>query len=273
MQFLFNTLSILPLWLLHILGWVLGWFAFLFSGVYRQHFLQHTQQAGYGFFQVIGAIGHAGQMAMETPRLWSGRAVSYTFKNKEVIEEAHTRGQGILILTPHLGSFEAVAQAYAVTFAPEDRYITALYRPAKQPWLQHFMLQGRQGDGLRIAPTNLTGVKQLMKTLRSGQAVGLLPDQTPPKGMGVWVPFFGKPAYTMTLAARLVQQTQASVVLCYGQRLSFGRGYHIDCQKLNMTLSDDIVIAVQQISQAMEAMISKVPEKYLWEYNRYRNPR
>jgi KDO2-lipid IV(A) lauroyltransferase len=55
--------------------------------------------------------------------------------------------------------------------------------------------------------------------------VGLLPDQVPPAGMGVWAPFFGRSAYTMTLAARLVQQTGAEVAVLWTERLPRGAGY------------------------------------------------
>ena len=55
--------------------------------------------------------------------------------------------------------------------------------------------------------------------------MGLLPDQVPPEGMGVWAPFFGQPAYTMTLAARLVQQTGAAVAVLVTERLPRGAGY------------------------------------------------
>jgi KDO2-lipid IV(A) lauroyltransferase len=55
--------------------------------------------------------------------------------------------------------------------------------------------------------------------------VGLLPDQVPPDGMGVWAPFYGRPAYTMTLAARLVQQTGAALLLIWAERLPAGRGW------------------------------------------------
>jgi KDO2-lipid IV(A) lauroyltransferase len=60
------------------------------------------------------------------------------------------------------------------------------------------MVAARQRPGLQTAPTNLSGVKQLIKALKKGEAVGLLPDQVPPRGMGVMAPFFGREAYTMT---------------------------------------------------------------------------
>ena len=102
-----------------------------------------------------------------------------------------------------------------------------LYRPARKPWLRELMEASRARPGLLTAPATLAGVRQMMRALRRGEAVGLLPDQVPPEGMGVWAPFFGRPAYTMTLAARLVQQTGATPLLMVGERLPRGAGYHV----------------------------------------------
>jgi KDO2-lipid IV(A) lauroyltransferase len=113
----------------------------------------------------------------------------------------------------------------------------------------------------------------MIKALRTGDAVGLLPDQVPPKGMGQWAPFFGKSAYTMTLAARLALQTGAAVVLIWGERLPWGQGYRLHTQALGHELSPDLATAVVQINQAMEAMILACPAQYLWGYARYKAPR
>jgi KDO2-lipid IV(A) lauroyltransferase len=91
--------------------------------------------------------------------------------------------------------------------------------------------------------------------------------------MGQWAPFFGHPAYTMTLAARLALQTGARVVLIWGERLSWGRGYRLHTQALGHALSDDLDTAVVQINQAMEALILQCPAQYIWGYARYKNPR
>jgi KDO2-lipid IV(A) lauroyltransferase len=91
--------------------------------------------------------------------------------------------------------------------------------------------------------------------------------------MGQWAPFFGKPAYTMTLAARLAVQTGACVVLIWGERLSWGRGFRLHTQTLGHDLSADLDVAVVQINQAMERVILSCPAQYLWGYARYKSPR
>ena len=85
-----------------------------------------------------------------------------------------------------------------------------LYRPPKIKFLRPLVEAGRGRDRVQLAPANLGGVRLLLKALRRGDAVGILPDQVPAEGEGVWVDFFGRPAYTMTLAAKLALATGAT---------------------------------------------------------------
>lgn len=269
----FRFFSRWPLWALHALGGVGGWLAWFFSGRYRRRFLDNVRQAGLGWGTVLGAVGQAGRMSAELPRLWLGRPPHLEWANDRAALEAYAAGQGVLFLTPHMGCFEITAQALAARFAAEHGALTVLYRPARNAGLGEVMSLARQRPGLEAVPTTLAGVRQMIKALRSGRAVGLLPDQVPPEGMGQWAPFFGQPAYTMTLAARLALQTGARVVLIWGERLSWGRGYRLHTQALGHALSDDLDTAVVQINQAMEALILQCPTQYIWGYARYKNPR
>ena len=110
---LFKTLSTLPLWLLHALGWSLGWLVFIASGVYRLRFLANARQAGIGWRQWRVAVGESGKLVAELPRLWLGRPVPVHWDGAQHVEQALALGRGVLFLTPHLGCFEITAQAYA----------------------------------------------------------------------------------------------------------------------------------------------------------------
>lgn len=273
METLFRLLSRVPLCLLHGVGNVLGWLVFVFSPVYRHRFLDNAAQAGIGWRQWLPAVGHAGKMVAELPRLWLGRPVRIVWEGEDHMVAALKSGQGLVCLTPHLGSFEITAQAYAQRYGQGAQAVTVLFRPARQAWLRGLVAQARQRPGLKTAPTSLSGVKQLIKALRAGQTVGLLPDQVPPFGLGVMSPFFGREAYTMTLSARLVQQTGASVVLIWGERLSWGRGYRVRVQPLAQDLPGELDAAVKLVNQAMQEMILQCPQQYLWGYARYKIPR
>jgi Kdo2-lipid IVA lauroyltransferase/acyltransferase len=259
----------MPLLMLHGVGLAVGWISFLLSGTYRRRFLDNARQAGFAFGPIRSAVAESGKLAMETPRLWFGAPARIEWNGAELIDAARTSGRGILFLTPHLGCFEVTAQGYARCYGP----ITVLYRPARKRWLRELVDTARERKNLAAAPTTMAGVRQLLKALKAGEAVGLLPDQVPPKGLGVWAPFFGKPAYTMTLPARLAQQANALVLLVWGERLRFGRGYRIHLRALDECLARDPAQAAAQVNRHMEALIRECPAQYMWGYARYKEPR
>jgi Kdo2-lipid IVA lauroyltransferase/acyltransferase len=276
---LFRSLSRCPLWILHGMGWVIGWVSYCFSASYRQRFRANVTQAGVSAVTSRAAIAQAGRMLMELPYLWMrpsgpGDQLPLQWEGQALIEAAHAQGKGVVLMTPHMGCFEVTAQGYAQRFAQSLAPITVLYRPARKAWLRPLVDTSRERPGLSAVPANLSGVRLMIRALRRGETVGLLPDQVPPNGMGVWAPFFGKPAYTMTLAARLVQQTGAVPLLIWGERLPWGRGYTIRVSKFDEAIppssatSED---AAAVINRAMERLIRQCPQQYLWSYDRYKS--
>ncbi|MDP3835559.1 MAG: lysophospholipid acyltransferase family protein [Hydrogenophaga sp.] len=272
---LFRVLSWMPLPLLHAAGWLLGWLSFALSGRYRRRLFAHAAQAGVSRRVALDSVGESGKLVAELPRLWLGRPVRVDWQGAGHIEAQQTQGSGVLFLTPHLGCFEITAQAYAQRFGATHP-MTVLFRPARKPWLRDLVAGARERPGLLTAPTTLAGVKQLIKALRAGQAVGLLPDQVPPDGQGVWAPFFGRDAYTMTLSARLAQTGGVRILLSWGERLSWGRGYRVHVRPFEPLnggpLSADASAAAGQINRAMEALVRECPAQYLWSYDRYKTP-
>ena len=273
MPFLIRLLARCPLWLLHGVGWLLGYLSYVFSQDYRQRFHTQLQQAGYGWREALGAIGHAGCSVLESPRLWFGAPVPVQWDGQEAVQAAYTSGRGVIFLTPHLGCFEVTAPSAAALFGERYGPMTVLYRPARQAWLAAMLQASRRRQGMLTVPTNLQGVRKLLKALRKGEAVGLLPDQVPPLGMGIWSPVWGRPAYTMTLAAKLVLQTGADVVVAWGERLPWGQGYCIHACKLEVDLQADLACMVAQVNSAMEGLVRQCPAQYLWGYERFKQPR
>src|SRR5690242_9876700 len=113
MKTFFRACAFLPLPVLHAVGAALGWLSFWLSPTYRGRFLENATQAGYGMDQLRGAVGQAGKLVAETPRLWFGTPVPLEWDGAELIDAARARGRGVLFLTPHLGCFEVTAQGYA----------------------------------------------------------------------------------------------------------------------------------------------------------------
>jgi len=280
MLVLARWLSRRSLRLLHALGALAGWIVYALSPSYRRRLRDNAARAGLSVAERRAAVGDAGKMVVEIPRLWlrpPDRPIAdpVHWEGDMLLAELLARGQGLVLLTPHMGSFEVSAQAYAERFGAMQP-ITVLYRPARKRVLRELEETARARPALATAPATLAGVRLMLRALKRGETVGLLPDQVPPEGMGVWTPFFGRPAYTMTLAAKLVQQTGAAVAVLWTERLPRGSGYVVHALPLPVPLppsgADDNAGALA-INQAMEAVIRLKPTQYLWGYHRYKSPR
>lgn len=262
---LFRLLALLPLALLQRGGALLGVAVYLASGGYRRKLLANLATAGLPRRLRWRCAAHAGRMVGELPWVWfrprAELAARVHCDDLAVLDEAERAGRGVLFVTPHLGAFEVTARWYA-TRAP----ITVLFKPPKQPALARVLAAARNADGMQSAPTTLAGVRTLLRALRRGEAVGLLPDQVPGDGEGRWAAFFGVPAWTMTLPQRLAQASGAAVVLAVGERLGAGRGWRLRLERLDGPLTPEALNA------AMERRILELPAQYLWGYNRYKRP-
>ena len=284
MLLLIRWLSRRRLSTLHAWGALLGWLAYGVSRSYRQRTRANADAAGLTRAQRRQAVAQTGRMVAELPWLWLRPADLplgglLRWQGESLIDSALDQGRGLVLLTPHLGSFEVCAQAIAERYGQRTR-LTAMYRPARQPWLRSLEETARSRPGLVAVPAALAGVRQMIRALRRGEAVGLLPDQVPPEGMGVWAPFFGRPAYTMTLATRLVQQTGAALLMIWAERLPQGQGYVLrvapPARPMPVAAADDAALQLacaSALNDEMADLIRQAPGQYLWGYHRYKQPR
>ena len=268
--FLFRLLSHLPLSILHAIGVIAGQLVYRGSGSYRARLKENLARAGFGA-QLPAAIRESGKNIFELPFIWCAPPdkvlATARIEGWSIVEEMIAQKNGIIFLTPHLGCFEIIAQVIASRMP-----LTALYRPPRQSVLKPLMEGARRRFNLHLAPTNLRGVRVLLKTLKGGGAVGLLPDQVPQNGEGVWADFFGKPAYTMTLPAKLQQMTNAPIVLSYAERLPHGAGFVVRFVVFETHRTADLQQRTASINSAMETLIAHCPSQYFWGYNRYKIP-
>jgi KDO2-lipid IV(A) lauroyltransferase len=269
---IFTLFSAMPLGWLHRLGALLGWLTYASSGQYAARLRENLALAGYGNHPALrrAAIRETGKGLAELPWIWQRPYAEVLAKVRECvgrqyIEAAQAAGKGIIFLTPHLGCFE-IAALWAAEFVP----VTSLYRPPKLAFLEDVMRAGRERGQAKLAKADVSGVRLLYKALRRGEAIGLLPDQVPSRGEGEWAPFFGRSAYTMTLAGRLAENSGATVLIAYSERLPHGAGYVIHVEPLALNLLQPLST---QINAALEHVIRACPAQYLWGYNRYKTPR
>ena len=249
----------------------MGWVVYLASSGYRKRLKDNLGRAGYGS-HLAAAVTEAGKGALELPFVWCAplaRVLAKTHaENWELVTETLGSGRSVLFLTPHLGCFEILA-----LYITQSTPLTVLYRPPRKDILRPLIEQARaRGGALTLAPANLSGVRTLLKALKNGRSVGLLPDQVPQQGEGVWADFYGKPAYTMTLPGKMSQMTGARVLLSYAERLPQGKGFALRFVPLDDSLEGTPEQQATTINLAMEHLIAACPAQYFWSYNRYKAP-
>lgn len=284
MLWLFHFFSVWPLAVLQALGGALGWLVWAASPRYRAQFRANVAQAGLPFEVARPAIAQAGRFVAELPRLWlrppaQSCLADVQVEGRQHAEQAFARGRGVIFFGAHSGCFELGSQALAELYGPAHGPLTAMYRPARKAWLAELEHMARNRINLRMVPASLSGIRLMHKALKQNRAVGLLADQVPPEGLGLWAPFLGRPAYSMTLAARLAMQSGAALLPVSCERLPRGKGYFLkiwppvaglQAQELPQA---DILHVVTRINQAIEAIVLSQPGQYLWGYARYKTPR
>jgi len=281
LKFLVRLLARLPLAASHALGAVVGRVVYVISPRYRNRLLENVtasglvavpsgvrdfahrnaEENGKGLIELAWALLRSEQVLGKVRRRhgWAG------------VEKLRAEGRPIIFVTPHLGAYD-VAGRYLWHQMP----ILAMYRPHKIRWVDELLREGRNRgaapDGTNVAPATLAGVRMVLKHLRRGGCTVLLPDQVPSMGDGEWVEFFGRPAYTMTLPARLQEASGAALVFCYAERLARGEGFDLYFTPLEEKLPRDRREAARRVNQMIENLIRACPAQYLWCYNRYKRP-
>ncbi|WP_432723554.1 lysophospholipid acyltransferase family protein [Jeongeupia wiesaeckerbachi] len=269
----------LPLWFFHGVGIVAGWLAWAADSTYRQRLATNLRQSGLAkndadYTRLLrSSIEQHGKAGAEMLVHWLRPAEQVAQlvverRGWEHVEAALVSPKPILFVSPHLGAIEACGVHLAMRI---PRQLAALYRPPKIKALEPLMLASRDRENGLAAPANAKGVRLLLKTLKGGQTAYMLPDQAPGAGDGVWAPFFGQPAYTMTLLPKLARQFDATVLMCFAERLSWGRGYRLHVEPLP-PLTGEPVADATTVNAAIEALITRAPDQYLWSYNRYKRP-
>jgi len=243
-----SLLGRVPLSVARTIGAGLGFVCWVCSAGYRRKVRANLKIAGYDDGKVRRqAIAETGRLIAESPYIWAhtpreiGERIQVNCSPEHAAQIAQAEGRG-------------------------NGVITVLFKPAKIKWVNNWLAAAREVDGINAVPTNIGGLRSMLRTLRRGDIVGLLPDQVPTDGDGEWANFFGQPAYTMTMPQRLVEMTGCSVVICVGERLPGGRGWRMRFEPMNELPTPEAV------NRRFEKLIRQMPGQYLWAYNRYKHP-
>ncbi len=187
-------------------------------------------------------------------------------KSCRLFHDAYKDGRGLLVITPHIAVWELVGLFYSSLYP-----VTVLYRPPHRPNLEPFLCRSRSRFGARLAPTSSKGVRALFTALNRGEVVGILPDQDPGKGNGLFAPFFGHSANTMTLLSRLAHKTGARVIFAFAERLPKGEGFRLHCFPADSAISEaPLDNSLAALNAQIEQAIATAPAQYLWAYKRFK---
>lgn len=184
----------------------------------------------------------------------------------ELLENARKSGKGVVIAAPHSGSWEMLN-----LHVQHDIDYTILYKPSRFEDLNDLLLSKRRRQGARLVPATPSGLRALYKVVKSGEPVGILPDQEPSQGEGVFAPFFGIETSTGVLVPRIVQSTGATVLFAVCLRLDNGRYRPHVLAADDAIYSSDMRTALTALNDGIERIIELDPGQYLWAYKRFRN--
>jgi KDO2-lipid IV(A) lauroyltransferase len=228
-----------------------------FSAVERKTLAQHSLRHSTA---TMLELGHAWMAAPDQVE-----ASILAVNGRDKLDSARAEGRGVIVLAPHFGNWE-VLNFWLSSHFP----FTAMYEPPKIIALDPVIRHGRERMGASLVPTNPRGVAALLKALKRSEAIGILPDQEPDWGSGVFAPFFGRDAYTATLLPKLVARTQARVVTGVALRVP-GKGFAIHFLDADERVyNPDDIQSATGVNASVEAAIGLEPAQYQWEYKRYR---
>jgi KDO2-lipid IV(A) lauroyltransferase len=219
------------------------------------------------------SLVESGKTLTEAIALWLGpvqRSLRLVreVRGAEVLQAAVDAGRGVLLVSPHLGSWEVIG-----LYVGQRHPMICMYRPPRQHSFDTLVRESRQRTGTRVVPTDAQGIKALFHALKRGEVVGILPDQDPrDAGGAVFAPFFGVQANTMTLISRLAAKTGAAVIFTFAERLSAGRGFRLHLIPAAPAVADpDPVRAATALNAGVETCVRMAPAQYQWSYKRFRS--
>ena len=278
MKFLIFLISRIPLEALRSVAALIGRLMYRLAPGYRERIKENLRRAG--IYSEALARQVAEQQAIqgvEAPWVWGrGRHKVLELtrgedKTIDLIDQAIRSGRSIIFLTPHIGCYEVAPMWVAERWLKgADREFAVLYRIPRKSYLRNIVGQGRISENIVPASADLKGVRQIIRIMKHGGITGILPDQVPSNGEGLWVNFFGEPAYTMTFPMRLAKQFNAQVILARALREK--GGWCIYCEPLDYQVTGDLLKDTVVMNQKLAETILKSPEQYLWSYNRYKCP-
>lgn len=201
------------------------------------------------------------------PTTWRDRI---TLVGHEAVLDRMLRGGPLILLTGHFGNWEMAGYLFGVFGFPPN----SVARTLDNPYLDRFLRRFRERTGQKLIDKN-TGYDEMLAVLRRGGVLSFLADQDAGQ-RGLFVDFFGRPASTHKAIALLAIEHDAPVVVGYARRVGPGFRYEVGCEDVIMPeewtgTSDDVRLLTQRYTSALERVVRRAPEQYLWLHRRWKH--
>lgn len=184
----------------------------------------------------------------------------------ELIDRCIAQKRPVIVAVPHIGNWEFFWHWLQFNYP-----LVGMYQPAKQLAVDELVLNARSRFGGQLFATDPKGIMGLLRALKTGKVLMILPDQAPRRGAGVYSPFFGQSAYTMTLLHKFIQKTDAQLVFGSCIRQAKGKQFdiHIEAPQFDSKLAD-VEAFNAAMNQQIETVINRWPDQYQWSYKRFK---
>jgi Kdo2-lipid IVA lauroyltransferase/acyltransferase len=191
-------------------------------------------------------------------------------EGEDLLKEAYDSERGVLLLVPHFGNWELLCAFLGLNYS-----VAALYAPPKVAALEPAILATRERFGGQLFAIDTAGMRNILRVLKQGKLVAILPDQVPDRNAGVYADFFGHPALTMSLVHRLIDKTAPDVIIGSVQRQKSEDGYGYVARFEHLADSIEALDAqgcAEVLNRSIERVVRRAPEQYQWEYKRFKRP-
>ncbi|MDX9874024.1 MAG: lysophospholipid acyltransferase family protein [Spongiibacteraceae bacterium] len=218
---------------------------------------------------VRASLVDLGKTAAEILKVWFGDPARVlgtirAIEGEQLLQQKLAAGGGVVLLAPHHGNWELLGMYLGRRYG-----ITSMYLPGKDPEFDALVHRVRSRDGATLVPADGSGVRSLLKALRQGRLIGVLPDQEPKRTGADFAPFFETPALTMTLISNLLQRTRASAIMAYALRVP--GGFRLVFREPEAELyAESLPVSLAGLNRSVERCALDHPEQYQWEYKRFK---
>ena len=190
----------------------------------------------------------------------------FTMTGKPHLEEALSRGKGVIFVASHLGSWEYIAFAGYLNQTPR----AVIVKTIKNKYLNKMIDSLRREIGSVPIP-KINAIRPALIALRQNHGLGVLIDQWDGSD-GIWIDFFGKTTSTTSLPARLAKKTGCVLIPIYCLREEIGR-YEIQVlPEVPLSSGPDWEFdTTRRLNEILESQIHQYPEQWSWGHQRWKS--